>query len=122
MSELSAMASNNSNNSNSSNNSNNSNSNSNSSNNSNSSSHSKFYDKTQNPIHRWFNSPSEYVNELGCTKSFVITKILIANNGVGAVKCIRSIRKWSYEVFGNERCIKFIVMATPEDLRYVLRL
>eukprot|EP00536_Pseudo-nitzschia_multiseries_P005377 jgi/Psemu1/318630/estExt_fgenesh1_pm.C_1000011 len=48
---------------------------------------------------------------------FVIEKILIANNGVGAVKAIRSMRKWSYEVFGNERAIKFVVMATPEDLR-----
>ena len=26
-------------------------------------------------------------------------------------------RKWSYEVFGSDRVIKFIVMATPEDIK-----
>mmetsp|Transcript_9114 Transcript_9114/g.22318 ORF Transcript_9114/g.22318 Transcript_9114/m.22318 type:complete len:2359 (-) Transcript_9114:209-7285(-) len=75
-----------------------------------------FYDKSQ-ISHRWFDSPQHYVDELGGPKGFVIEKILIANNGVGAVKAIRSMRKWSYEVFGNERAIKFVVMATPEDLR-----
>ena len=84
------------------------------------------YDKIQHPSinhhqHKRFHSPTDYVNELGGNKSFVIEKILIANNGVGAVKCIRSMRKWCYEVFGNERAIKFVVMATPEDLRYVRR-
>ena len=34
-----------------------------------------------------------------------------------AVKCIRSIRRWSYETFLNERAIKFVVMVTPEDLK-----
>ncbi|RIA91939.1 acetyl-CoA carboxylase [Glomus cerebriforme] len=47
----------------------------------------------------------------------VITKILIANNGIAAVKEIRSIRKWAYETFGDERAIQFTVMATPEDLK-----
>ncbi|CAI5755652.1 unnamed protein product [Candida verbasci] len=46
----------------------------------------------------------------------VISKILIANNGIAAVKEIRSIRKWAYESFGDERAIQFTVMATPEDL------
>ncbi|XJO70781.1 hypothetical protein BDV3_000400 [Batrachochytrium dendrobatidis] len=46
----------------------------------------------------------------------VITKVLIANNGMAAVKAIRSIRKWSYETFGNERLIEFTAMCTPEDL------
>ena len=76
----------------------------------------KFYDKSESS-HRWFDSPQQYVSELGGSKGFVIEKILIANNGVGAVKAIRSMRKWSYEVFGNEKAIKFVVMATPEDLR-----
>jgi acetyl-CoA carboxylase/biotin carboxylase 1 len=31
-------------------------------------------------------------------------------------KFIRSIRKWCYEVFGDERAVKFVVMATPEDI------
>jgi acetyl-CoA carboxylase/biotin carboxylase 1 len=46
----------------------------------------------------------------------VITNVLIANNGIAAVKEIRSVRKWAYEVFGDERAIQFTVMATPEDL------
>jgi acetyl-CoA carboxylase/biotin carboxylase 1 len=46
-----------------------------------------------------------------------ISKVLIANNGIAAVKEIRSVRKWAYEQFGNERAIEFTVMATPEDLR-----
>jgi len=46
----------------------------------------------------------------------VITSILIANNGIAAVKEIRSVRKWAYETFGDERAIQFTVMATPEDL------
>jgi hypothetical protein len=44
-------------------------------------------------------------------------QVLIANNGIAAVKEIRSVRKWAYEVFGNERAIQFTVMATPEDLQ-----
>lgn len=46
----------------------------------------------------------------------VITKVLIANNGIGAVKEIRSVRKWAYETFGDEKTIQFVAMATPEDL------
>jgi len=44
-------------------------------------------------------------------------KVLIANNGIAAVKEIRSVRKWAYETFGDERAVQFTVMATPEDLR-----
>jgi acetyl-CoA carboxylase/biotin carboxylase 1 len=47
----------------------------------------------------------------------VITKILLANNGMAAVKAIRSIRKWSYETFGYEGMIQFTAMSTPEDLK-----
>lgn len=47
----------------------------------------------------------------------VITRILLCTNGIAAVKEIRSIRKWSYETFGNERAITFVAMATPEDLK-----
>jgi acetyl-CoA carboxylase / biotin carboxylase 1 len=43
--------------------------------------------------------------------------VLIANNGIAAVKEIRSVRQWSYETFGSERAIEFTVMATPEDLK-----
>ncbi|OAF72148.1 hypothetical protein A3Q56_00089 [Intoshia linei] len=47
----------------------------------------------------------------------IIRSILIANNGIAAVKCMRSIRKWAYEVFNNDRYIKFIAMVTPDDLK-----
>lgn len=60
-------------------------------------------------------SPEEFVKRFNGTK--VITKVLIANNGIAAVKCMRSIRRWAYEVFRNERAIRFVVMVTPEDLK-----
>jgi len=47
----------------------------------------------------------------------VITNVLIANNGIAAVKEIRSVRRWAYETFGDERAIEFTVMATPDDLQ-----
>jgi acetyl-CoA carboxylase/biotin carboxylase 1 len=58
---------------------------------------------------------ADFVKERGGNR--VIEKILIANNGIAAVKEIRSIRKWAYEMFGNERAIEFTVMATPEDIK-----
>ena len=47
----------------------------------------------------------------------MIEKVLVANNGIGAVKFIRSVRRWSYEMFNNERAISFHAMVTPEDLK-----
>ena len=32
------------------------------------------------------------------------------------MKAIRSIRRWSYNEFGYERMVKFVVMATPDDI------
>ncbi|EOY16076.1 Acetyl-CoA carboxylase 1 isoform 2 [Theobroma cacao] len=46
-----------------------------------------------------------------------IHSILIANNGMAAVKFIRSIRTWAYETFGTEKAILLVAMATPEDMR-----
>lgn len=60
-------------------------------------------------------TPEEFVHRFGGTT--VINKILIANNGIAAVKCMRSIRRWSYEMFKNERAVRFVVMVTPEDLK-----
>nr|NP_610342.1 Acetyl-CoA carboxylase, isoform A [Drosophila melanogaster]AAF59155.2 Acetyl-CoA carboxylase, isoform A [Drosophila melanogaster] len=57
----------------------------------------------------------EFVKRFGGTR--VINKVLIANNGIAAVKCMRSIRRWAYEMFKNERAIRFVVMVTPEDLK-----
>ncbi len=45
-----------------------------------------------------------------------IQRILIANNGIAAVKELRSIRKWAYATFGDEHTIEFVAMATPEDI------
>eukprot|EP01052_Picozoa_sp_SAG31_P004045 SAG31_NODE_163_length_21856_cov_7.550214_1_plen_2125_part_00 len=56
-----------------------------------------------------------YVDGQGGNK--FIRKVLVANNGIAATKGIRSIRKWSYETFGCEKAIQFLVMATPEDIR-----
>ncbi|PUU72606.1 acetyl-CoA carboxylase [Tuber borchii] len=59
---------------------------------------------------------------MGCT-SFQLRLILSrdlgfnCNNGIAAVEEIRSVRKWAYKTFGDERAIKFTVMATPEDLQ-----
>jgi acetyl-CoA carboxylase/biotin carboxylase 1 len=39
----------------------------------------------------------------------VIKKVLIANNGIGAVKAIRSIRKWAYQTFGNQRMVSNMI-------------
>eukprot|EP00066_Takifugu_rubripes_P024799 XP_011614065.1 PREDICTED: acetyl-CoA carboxylase 2 isoform X2 [Takifugu rubripes] len=60
-------------------------------------------------------SPAEFVTRFGGTR--VIEKVLIANNGIAAVKCMRSIRRWAYEMFRNERTIRFVVMVSPEDLK-----
>ena len=63
----------------------------------------------------FFKSVSDFVSWSG--GDHVIKKILIANNGIGAVKAIRSIRKWSYQTFGDQKMIQFVAMATPDDLR-----
>lgn len=58
-------------------------------------------------------SIEEFVKKFGGTKT--INKVLIANNGIAAVKCMRSIRRWAYEVFRNDRAIKFVVMVSVHD-------
>ncbi|CAF3357892.1 unnamed protein product [Rotaria sp. Silwood1] len=60
-------------------------------------------------------TPKKLVDLLG--GSYMINKILIANNGIAAVKCMRSIRGWSYEMFQQENAIKFVAMVTPEDMK-----
>jgi len=60
-------------------------------------------------------SLDEYVKSKGGNR--IIRKILIANNGIAAVKAIRSMRRWAYETFGNDHVLEFVVMATPEDLK-----
>ncbi|KAL9247543.1 hypothetical protein vseg_020966 [Gypsophila vaccaria] len=70
-------------------------------------------------------NPMESVSNLSTVDEFCymlggkrpIHSILIANNGMAAVKFIRSIRTWAYETFGSEKAITLIAMATPEDMR-----
>ncbi|CAL5202887.1 unnamed protein product [Lathyrus oleraceus] len=57
----------------------------------------------------------EFCNALGGNRP--IHSILIANNGMAAVKFIRSVRSWAYETFGTEKAILLVAMATPEDMR-----
>lgn len=57
----------------------------------------------------------EFCNALGGNRP--IHSILIANNGMAAVKFMRSVRTWSYETFGSEKAILLVAMATPEDMR-----
>lgn len=57
---------------------------------------------------------AEYVKLKG--GKHVLRKVLIANNGIAAVKAIRSIKRWSYETFGRDNVIQFVAMATPEDI------
>jgi acetyl-CoA carboxylase/biotin carboxylase 1 len=51
----------------------------------------------------FYKNIDEFVSVHGGDHS--IRKILIANNGIGAIKAIRSIRKWAFEVFGDERMV-----------------
>jgi hypothetical protein len=44
-----------------------------------------------------FTTVEEYVEHVGGTRP--IKKVLIANNGIAAVKAIRSIRRWAFEMF-----------------------
>lgn len=48
-------------------------------------------------------SVKEFVESYGGNHE--IKKVLVANNGIGAVKAIRSIRKWAFETFGDETAV-----------------
>lgn len=71
----------------------------------------------------WKNNLSNFIvvtsfNQININNSnILLLQVLIANNGIAAVKCMRSIRRWAYEMFRNERAIRFVVMVTPEDLK-----
>eukprot|EP01063_Lacrimia_lanifica_P030325 TRINITY_DN480_c0_g1_i10.p1 TRINITY_DN480_c0_g1~~TRINITY_DN480_c0_g1_i10.p1 ORF type:complete len:2208 (+),score=1258.07 TRINITY_DN480_c0_g1_i10:92-6715(+) len=61
-----------------------------------------------------FNSLESLVAELGGKR--VIRRVLMANNGIAALKGIRSMRQWAYEMLGDEGAVQFVCMATPEDI------
>ncbi|KAG5497738.1 hypothetical protein JKF63_04004 [Porcisia hertigi] len=62
-----------------------------------------------------YDSLQQLCSSLGATKP--IKRLLIANNGLAAVKGIDSIRSWMYEHTGDSEAVQFVVMATPEDLK-----
>jgi biotin carboxylase len=57
---------------------------------------------------------SEFVKESGGKR--VISRILVANNGLAAVKGIRSLRRWCADVFNDSNVLTFVAMVTPEDV------
>ena len=61
-----------------------------------------------------FDTVDGFVQDRGGTK--VIKKVLLANNGIAAVKIMRSIRQWAYQTFNNEKAVQFVSMYTPDDL------
>ncbi|KAG2488653.1 hypothetical protein HYH03_012820 [Edaphochlamys debaryana] len=46
-----------------------------------------------------------------------IHSVLIANNGLAAVKFMRSVRSWASQALGAARAITLVAMATPDDMR-----
>lgn len=67
------------------------------------------------PTRNMVSEVDEFCYALGGKKP--IRSILISNNGMAAVKFIRSVRTWAYETFGTEKAILLVAMATPEDMR-----
>ena len=63
---------------------------------------------------KW-DSIEEYVEKHQGSR--VISRILIANNGIAAVKCMQSMRRWEYGELGLKNSLSFICMATPEDIK-----
>ena len=62
-----------------------------------------------------FSSLEALVASLGGKR--VLRRVLIANNGLAAMKGIRSMRQWAYELMGDESSVQFVCMATPEDIK-----
>lgn len=45
-----------------------------------------------------------------------IQKILVATNGIAALKCITSMRKVLQQTFQNDRIVKFICLTTEQEV------
>uniref|UniRef100_A0A1I7ZJC0 Acetyl-CoA carboxylase n=1 Tax=Steinernema glaseri TaxID=37863 RepID=A0A1I7ZJC0_9BILA len=67
--------------------------------------------------------PYESVEEFVCTlvpdesKRRFVKKILVATNGIAALKCILYTRKFVQDKFGNDRLIKFISLTTEQEIQ-----
>jgi acetyl-CoA carboxylase / biotin carboxylase 1 len=57
---------------------------------------------------------ADYVHQRGGAR--VISRILLANNGLAAVKGIRSLRRWCADTFNDSSALTFVAMVTPEDI------
>ncbi|KAG2445384.1 hypothetical protein HXX76_000006 [Chlamydomonas incerta] len=57
----------------------------------------------------------QYVQELGGDRP--IYSVLVANNGLAAVKFMRSVRSWASQALGNARAVSLVALATPDDMR-----
>ncbi|GLC69098.1 hypothetical protein PLESTF_000789000 [Pleodorina starrii] len=57
----------------------------------------------------------EYVAELGGDRP--IYSVLVANNGLAAVKFMRSVRSWASQALGAARAVSLVALATPDDMR-----
>eukprot|EP00928_Gymnodinium_smaydae_P014612 TRINITY_DN15382_c0_g1_i1.p1 TRINITY_DN15382_c0_g1~~TRINITY_DN15382_c0_g1_i1.p1 ORF type:complete len:2081 (+),score=604.78 TRINITY_DN15382_c0_g1_i1:101-6343(+) len=60
-------------------------------------------------------SIADFVKEHGGQR--VVSKILIANNGMAATKAIISMRKWAFMELGSYKELEFIAMASADDLK-----
>ncbi|SCP05586.1 biotin carboxylase subunit of acetyl CoA carboxylase, putative [Plasmodium ovale] len=57
-----------------------------------------------------------YFNFLKKKNEKIVKKLLIANNGMAALKCILSLKEWLFKRFYDEDLIKIIVLATQDDI------
>lgn len=65
-----------------------------------------------------FDSMEAFVNEYVANplKRRPITKMLVATNGIAAVRCILSIRRLLMQLFRNDKMIKFICLTTQHEV------
>jgi biotin carboxylase/acetyl-CoA carboxylase carboxyltransferase component/biotin carboxyl carrier protein len=74
----------------------------------------------ENKIFPTINSFIDYFvlrdSTISSPKTCNIQKILIATNGIAAVKCITSMRKILQQTFQNDRIIKFICLTTEQEV------
>uniref|UniRef100_A0A0K0D4A5 Acetyl-CoA carboxylase n=1 Tax=Angiostrongylus cantonensis TaxID=6313 RepID=A0A0K0D4A5_ANGCA len=66
-----------------------------------------------------FKTVEDFVNTYveDTSKRRPIKKMLVATNGIAAVRCILSIRKLLMQLFRNDRIIKFICLTTEQEIR-----
>ncbi|KAK6034474.1 hypothetical protein COOONC_28020 [Cooperia oncophora] len=66
-----------------------------------------------------FKTVEDFVNTYveDTSKRRPIRKLLVATNGIAAVRCILSIRKLLMQLFRNDRIIKFICFTTEQEIR-----